>query len=162
MGMIEYPIIVSEITLTEGSKLGLRDTGHGCKVGSLVMVKPCIEGVEEKTYLGIYIGEGSIGSYMSYDKDNKDLKISSMYNPAMFVPELKKVIYGCESWWKEIENEEELKQITDEDINNVWYVKALKETHKKEKVEPPPKPKAPELFQDREDFHFRRDKKEKE
>ena len=42
------------------------------------------------------------------------------------MPELKKIIYGCESWWHEITSVEELKDITDSDIDNTWYVQLLK------------------------------------
>ena len=52
-----------------------------------------------------------------------------MHNPAIYVPELGKVIYGMESWWHAIKDEKELKDITDNDIDNVWYVKALKEVN---------------------------------
>ncbi len=55
-------------------------------------------------------------------------------NPAIFVFDLKKVIYGYESWWGEIKSEEDFRKITDLDINNLWYVKALKELLKKEEA----------------------------
>ena len=59
-----------------------------------------------------------------------------MSNPAILVFELKKVIYGCGSWWGSIKSEEELdKLITDESIADLWYVKILKELSKKEKEE---------------------------
>lgn len=45
--------------------------------------------------------------------------------PAIFVPELKKIIYGCESWWKTIRSVDEFSKISNEDINNTWYVKLL-------------------------------------
>jgi hypothetical protein len=38
---------------------------------------------------------------------------------------------GYESWWGQINSPEELKAITDVDIQNVWYVKALKEMAEK-------------------------------
>lgn len=41
------------------------------------------------------------------------------------VPELKKIIYGCESWWKTIRSVDEFSKISNEDINNTWYVKLL-------------------------------------
>ena len=50
---------------------------------------------------------------------------STMNNPAIFVPELKKIIYGCESWWKTIRSVDEFSKISNEDINNTWYVKLL-------------------------------------
>ena len=32
-------------------------------------------------------------------------------NPGIFVPELGKIIYGCESWWSEIDNPEDLRDM---------------------------------------------------
>jgi hypothetical protein len=49
-----------------------------------------------------------------------------MMNPAMFVPELNRIVFGCESWWKVLNNKEDFSDITDADIENVWYVKALR------------------------------------
>jgi len=59
-----------------------------------------------------------------------------MGNPAMWVPDLNRVVMGWESWWGEIKSEEDLRQISDADIENVWYVKAIKAlTEKKESGE---------------------------
>jgi hypothetical protein len=101
------------------------------KSGCLVKVRPCGEEYKNKTYLGFYIGDLALGSSLSI-KDDKIQVEFSRYNPAIFVPELRKVIYGCESWWCEIKGESELASITDEDIQNVWYVKLLKEMNKTE------------------------------
>jgi hypothetical protein len=49
----------------------------------------------------------------------------AMHNPAIWVPDLKRIVFGMESWWGVIDNPDDLKQITDADIQNVWYVKAL-------------------------------------
>lgn len=86
--------------------------GFGHTVGCLVAVRPCDEEYGEKTYLGIYLGELPI-------------QILSSYNPGIFVPELRKIVYGCGSWWREIKSVDELKAITDEDIENTWYVQLL-------------------------------------
>ena len=51
------------------------------------------------------------------------IKLERPGNPAIFVPELGKIIFGMESWWGRIKSEEELKDITDGDIENVWHVK---------------------------------------
>jgi len=40
-----------------------------------------------------------------------------------------------ESWWDEIRSEEDFKRITDEDIQNVWYVKLMNQMAEKEAVE---------------------------
>lgn len=94
------------------------------KMGALVKVRPCGEEYGNKTYLGFLIGEIALGSSITTIDDKIQLNFSG-YNPAIFVPELKKVIYGAGSWWSEIESEEELKEITNDDIENVWYVKLL-------------------------------------
>ena len=48
-------------------------------------------------------------------------------NPAIFIPSLNKIVWGYGSWWGEIASAEKLHQITDSDIQNVWYVRALKQ-----------------------------------
>lgn len=96
------------------------------KIGSLVKVKPCNEEFNNKTYFGFLIGDVATGSSITIDNDKVQLNFSN-HNPAIFIPELKKVIYGYESWWSVIKNEEELKDITNDDILNTWYVKLLKE-----------------------------------
>lgn len=103
------------------------------RCGIPVKIRPCAEEYNNKTYFGILIGE--IPATLSYSIHNKkDLTISrSMYNPAIFVPELKKIIFGYESWWGEINSEEELQRvITDDTINNVWYVQMLQSIQKGE------------------------------
>lgn len=99
--------------------------GWSCKIGSLVAVRPCGEEYGDKTYLGFYIGDVALGSSIGITDDKIQLNFSG-YNPCMFVPELGENIYGCGSWWSQIKTKEDLKQITDSDINNQWYVKAAK------------------------------------
>lgn len=91
---------------------------------ALVKIRPCAEEYENKTYAGFLLGDIALGSTISITDEKISCEFAS-YNPAIFVPELGKVIYGCESWWGQIKSVEELKEITDEDIDNVWYVKAL-------------------------------------
>jgi len=67
-----------------------------------------------------------IAIHTSFSSDTGILKNSTMNNPAIFVPELKKIIYGCESWWREIESVDDFTSISEEDIENTWYVKLLK------------------------------------
>ena len=55
------------------------------------------------------------------------MNVSTTGNPAIYVPELGKIIFGMESWWGIIESPEELKDISDDDISNTWYVKLLQE-----------------------------------
>ena len=97
----------------------------GTKCGAFVSVRGV--GDDKKTYLGIFLGEIAMEAFV-YPEHEKDGVVPARYynNPAMFVPDLNKVIFGYESWWGEIESEEQLRQITDDDIQNVWYVRALK------------------------------------
>lgn len=120
---IEYPITVSSIEVPKDK--GLKES-RGYKKGTLVKVRPCDEKYNNKTYLGFLLGDIDMQLFISHNSENKELRIYRNYNPAIFVPELKEVIYGCGSWWGEIKSEEDLKDITDNDIENVWYVKAWK------------------------------------
>lgn len=119
---IEYPIEVISINQNTGEKSEYRNSD----VGKFVRIAPCGKEYKGKTYLGIYIGELPIDNSISYNEKTKELNISFVTNPAIFVFDLNKIIYGYESWWSIIEKEEDLKEITCKDIENIWYVKALK------------------------------------
>ncbi|MDD3230487.1 MAG: hypothetical protein PHE09_14905 [Oscillospiraceae bacterium] len=125
---IEYPLTIQGIEdhFSENCKHHL----YGC--GQLVKINPCGEEYGGKTYLGILLGDLPISTTVSFHHDDQKLHIGAMTNPAIFVPELKKIIYGCESWWGRIEKPEDMKDITSEDIENTWYVQLLKEMVKKE------------------------------
>ena len=123
----KYPMEISGIKKRPLRNINTKDSG------SMVQVRPCADEYEKKTFLGIYIGDVPIEfNIAKYTKTNV-LTIIDTTNPAIFVPELNKVIFGYESWWGQIKSEEELSQITDGDIDNVWYVKALKQMSEKGK-----------------------------
>ncbi len=123
----KYPMEISGIKKIPLKNINTKQTG------SMVKVRPCADEYEKKTFLGIYIGDISIEfNIAKYTKTNI-LTIMDIANPAIFVPDLNKVIFGYESWWGYIKSEEELGQITDNDISNVWYVKALQQLAEKEK-----------------------------
>jgi hypothetical protein len=96
------------------------------KRGDWVAVRPCGEEYGDKTYLGIYLGDLPLGIQLYAERDHT-LSVLTHQNPAMYVPDLKEIIWGCGSWWHKIDKPEQLEEITDKDISNVWYVKALKE-----------------------------------
>jgi hypothetical protein len=126
----KFPMTVNEIKVNSDEK-PLRN-GYG-KCGDFVAVRPCGEKYGDKTYLGVMLGDLSLVFSYSFNRETGALTINrSMYNPAMFVPDLNEVIYGCGSWWGRIKKIEDLEQITDADTNNVWYVKALKSFDEKE------------------------------
>lgn len=117
---IEYPIEVLNIT-TDTAMAKYRDN----QVGKFVKIRPCGDDYGGKTYLGLYLGNLPVGFNISHNPDTKELKIAFASNPAIFVFDLNKIVYGYESWWGLIESENDLEEITDADIDNVWYVKAL-------------------------------------
>ena len=67
-----------------------------------------------------------MGNIISHNSNTNELNVSYDLNPAIFVFDLNEIIFGCQSWWGIIKNEQELKDISDIDIDNIWYVKVLK------------------------------------
>jgi uncharacterized protein YjiS (DUF1127 family) len=123
IGRIEMLVNASEIKEFEHPSNEALKQGSG----KLVSIRPCDEKYGNKTYVGFYLGELSLGSSIQITDENKIQCNWSGYNPAIFVPELGEVIMGCASWWQKIKSVEQLKEITDDDIENVWYMKLMKE-----------------------------------
>ena len=120
---IPYPVEVASAR-TIGSPVFV---GDGPETGALVCVKPVDEKYGGKTHLGIYLGQMIAGTMaISYCPELKLLSTILHYNPAIFVPEIREVIWGCESFWKVIDSEEDFEEISNEEIENLWYIKALK------------------------------------
>ena len=118
---IEYPITVTAI---ENRAMNFEPLFH--EAGSLCRVKPCGDVYRGKTFLGVLIGDLPTQIMSSYNKETGVLTNGTLNNPAIFVPELKKIIWGAESFWDTIDSEDDLKDITDSEINDVWYVQLLK------------------------------------
>jgi len=96
--------------------------------GVWVSVRLAGKDAPKKTFLGIYIGDFARSMSCSYDPELGTLRIEpSFHNPMIFVPETKQIVFGSESWWGQIDSPEQLKEITNDDIGNVWYVQAAKE-----------------------------------
>lgn len=115
---IQWPVQVGSVRA--GMARGLTQT----KQGAWVAVRPVHV---SRSYLGIFLGYLATGtSSLTYHPPSEELRVSMMTNPCMFVPELQRVVWGYESWWTAIETPEQLRTITDTDIDNVWYVQALK------------------------------------
>lgn len=119
---MQYPIQVHGISWAEDSKFI-----YGSKSDKTrwVAIRPC-SGDGVATYLGIHLGEIALGASVRYDQDSGVLSFApAMHNPAIFVPDLGRLVFGMESWWGDISSPADLKKITDTDIENVWYVRAL-------------------------------------
>lgn len=124
---IGYPFVVDDVKIDEIKY----NNSLSCEVGELVKIRPCDD--KNKTYLGVSLGDLPISNSISLNQKDSVLKIINLTNPAFYVFELKKIIFGCESWWGKIKSIDELKDITDGEIANVWYVKLLKGAIKDEK-----------------------------
>lgn len=96
--------------------------------GRFVSVRPCGQGFEKgRTYLGIYIGDMALSVGVRFNEASRTGHVSwSFHNPAIFVPDLGRIVVGAESWWGVIKSPEDLRKITDLDIESVWYVQAIK------------------------------------
>lgn len=125
---IEFPITVNGVEKIEW-RAPWESGWRGDDVGKFAMVRPCNKELnpENKTFLGLYLGDFRVmGGGISYNQETRQIHYVQPHgNPAIFVFDLRRVIFGYESWWGIIETEAQLQQITDADIENVWYVKAL-------------------------------------
>lgn len=123
---LDNPITVSEVGLEETPAFKAKLL-FGGQCGDFVSVRPCDPQYGDKTYLGILLGEVAQSVSFGYNAESQMMRFGfAMHNPAIFVPDLNTVIFGMASWWGKIKSEDDLRQITDADIENVWYVKALK------------------------------------
>lgn len=124
---IKFPITVNSVSFKSDDTLH-ESMLFGGACGDMVAVRPCDKELNGKTFLGVLLGEIALSQSVAYNKDAGELVVSrALYNPAIFVPELRRVVYGCGSWWGRIKDADQLRQITDGDINNVWYVQAMKQ-----------------------------------
>lgn len=122
-----FPLEVSEIDFRVSFPLGGRPLSDNAKVGDMVSVKPVSGEGKEETFLGMMVGFADYKPTAIYNKATKKITFAMTGgNPAMYVFKLKRVVYGFESFWKKIESDDQLRDITDKDIQNTWYVKALK------------------------------------
>lgn len=127
---IKFPLEISGVKFYD--RRGNKSPMSQAKIGDLVSVRPCDEKYNNKTYLGIYLGDLPIDYTYELHIESKVLNIHAIGNPAMYVFELKEIIYGCGSYWGKIKSIDDFKKITNEDIENVWYVKLLKKMYQED------------------------------
>lgn len=121
---IQYPIEVTQIDREERINLGESN------IGRLVRIKLC--GNNEKTHLGLFLGDLPIDVTIKHNSASGKLKIGFIENPAIFVFDLNKIAYGVESFWEFIDSAEELKEIDQETIDNQWYIKLWRDYNVKD------------------------------
>lgn len=121
------PILVQAMT-SSGDVVRYPHPQARVQAGSWVACRPCDDACKGKTFLGVYLGDIALSMGTSFHRASGVLAISRcMYNPAIWVPDLKRIVFGAESWWVAIKGPDDLRKISDADINNVWYVKAMKD-----------------------------------
>lgn len=132
-----FPSMIHGAVLDPNS--GLTRKGYkDANIGKFVSIRPCAEEYLDRTYLGIYLGDMATGFELTKvtDEINLDKELIQIgfghYNPAIFVPDLKKIIFGNASWWTIVTSPEILRKITDKDIDDTWYVKMAREMFKNE------------------------------
>jgi hypothetical protein len=120
---IEYPVHIYGITFTgEFCQPGRRH-----KPGRLVRVRPCEAEFEGQTFLGLYLGDYARSVGCSRNAKTGILQVYlSGHNPTIWIPSRQRIVYGCNSWWGPLETEEQLVAITNESIDGIWYVQAMK------------------------------------
>lgn len=92
-----------------------------------VGIRPCDPELENKTFLGVYLGDYASTVSCGHNRETGVLEVSlSGHNPAIWVPSLQRIVFGRESWWYRLENEEQLAAISDEGIDGIWYVQAMR------------------------------------
>lgn len=127
-GDFPNPVEVVGVAFSSKDKIIKEKLLFGGKQGDYVSVRPVSDNPENKTFLGLLLGDIATSIGASYLVKEQRLFLSPAgHNPAIWVPDLNRIVYGYESWWGTIDTAEQLRQITDDDINNVWYVQALKQ-----------------------------------
>ena len=121
---LEFPLAVQGIEL-RGCLPPMRE------VGKLVRVRLCDD---DKTYLGVYLGELARAPMAYTRSDSQNLIVSLYQNPALYVPALSRIVWGDESWWSIIESEDDLRDISNDDIASQWYVRLAKDLFSKSKT----------------------------
>lgn len=122
---IEYPIVVDAIETEDLLEKDFHSRGSG----SLVRVRPCDEKYGGRTLLGLLLGDLPWQVTARYDEKTRKLTCDAIPNPAILVFETGEVVWGCESWWSEIDDPSELRDITDEQIAGQPYMKWLSELY---------------------------------
>lgn len=120
---LRYPIEINGITFS-GT---LHDARGRLKPGRLVRIRPCGKEFDAKTFLGLYLGDyaRSVGCARNVKTGILEVYVGG-HNPAIWIPSRGCIVYGFESWWGAIETEAQLKDLTNEAIDGIWYVQALK------------------------------------
>lgn len=85
----------------------------GVRCGTIVSVRPCSDNPENKTFTGILIGDVATSISVMPEHNGVTEIAFSLFNPAILVPALGRIVFGYESWWRV---DKTAQPITDENI----------------------------------------------
>lgn len=120
---LEYPIPIYGVTFT-GKLYHARGRNTP---GTLAKVRPCEPEFENKTFLGIYLGDYAQSVGCSRNSTTGVLQVYlEGHNPMIWIPSRQRLVYGRNSFWGRIETVEQLTEISNETIDGLFYVQALK------------------------------------
>lgn len=92
----------------------------------LVEVNPCADEYQNKSLIGLYLGDFPQSVSGTYTEDKFVIK-PSRSNPLIYIPDTNTVVFGSNSFWRKVEKIEDFKGISKEEIENTWYVKLFKD-----------------------------------
>lgn len=112
---IQYPIAVQGINVLYNTE----ESESRLPIGTVVKVQPFADKYQNKTYTGIYLGELAMSVSVSYNEKTESLTVVDMPNSAIFVPALKKILWGAECRW-EIKDDTSRDPV-DSGTESLWY-----------------------------------------
>lgn len=124
---IEYPLTISGIRVEQPKAWNVSCTP--------IRVRPC---AEDRTYFGILLGDFPQRTQVSFSEETAELNVETVNNPCILIPELNRVVFGCESWWSRLQPGEDVSDIMDDTIENTWYVKLFRNLENKKNGGDPP------------------------
>lgn len=112
---IEYPIQVNEIDVKDFYQSFYRKKD----IGKLAKIRYC---VDNKDYIGVYLGMLPCTPIVQYNSKEEKLIVTTINNAALYVPELKKIVFGNESFWSIISDDEQNQYVSDEEIKRFFTI----------------------------------------
>lgn len=98
---IRYPLTITGIDVK-----GFGEDGPSLTRPNTLVLVSFIEGEDKRLCMGILVGDLPLVPLVSHSEDSGRLTVNAMRNPAIFVPAVGRIVWGCESWWHEATLEE--------------------------------------------------------
>jgi len=96
---MHYPVIVAGFTWRPGAAYMVPNRRQKPGVTTWVAVRPCDD---TRTYLGVLVGDIATMLDVRYNSSAGVMEVApALYNPAIWVPDLARLVFGLGSWWGE-------------------------------------------------------------